>query len=65
MFNPKELSKEQLESCVEEYLGIHPRYLLYTGNKISLNVTKLHEDGTDLPPYEIFAFKPAKEKEGQ
>lgn len=36
-FDPADLSKEQLEACVEEYLGIHPRYFLYEGLQVKLN----------------------------
>lgn len=37
IFDPKDLTKEQLESCVEEYLGVHPRYFLYEGLQVKLN----------------------------
>ena len=43
-FDPKKLSKEQQESVVEEYLGIHPFYFMYEGLNIKLNYSKFCAD---------------------
>lgn len=44
-FDPGALTKEQQEAIVEEYLGVHPKYFLYKGLNIALNMGKFRFDG--------------------
>ncbi len=37
VFNPKNLTTEQQQAVVEEYMGVHPRFFLYSGLNIKLN----------------------------
>ena len=43
-FDPKNLSKEQQESVVEEYLGFHPKYFLYDGLQVKLNLSRFEAE---------------------
>ena len=45
VFDLKKLSVEQQEAVVEEFLGVHPRFLLYSGLNIKLNHGKFRADG--------------------
>ena len=36
-FSPSDLSVEEQEAVVEEYLGVHPKFFLYKGLNIQLN----------------------------
>lgn len=36
-FSPSDLTLEQQEAVVEEYLGVHPKYFIYEGLAIRLN----------------------------
>ena len=42
---PAPLTIEEKENIVEEYLGVHPRYFLYSGNNIKLNTGMHRFDG--------------------
>lgn len=59
-FNPKLLTKEQLEACVEEYLGLHPKYFVYEGVfviNVTSNLWRITADRVNFN-----GFKPALEK---
>jgi len=43
-FNPKDLTIEQQEAVIEYYLGYHPRYFLYDGLQIKMNVGRFEAD---------------------
>lgn len=43
-FNPKDLTIEQQEEVVKEYLGVHPDYFLYKGQNIKLNWGRYESD---------------------
>ena len=45
VFKAASLTKEQQEAVVEEYLGVHPKYLLVAGLNIRLNHGKFRSDG--------------------
>ncbi len=41
-FDPASLTKEEQESVIELYLGIHPKYFLYVGTAIHIDVYNAH-----------------------
>jgi hypothetical protein len=43
-FNPKKLTIEQQEAVVEEFLGIHPRYFIYAGQQIMLDLSRFEHE---------------------
>lgn len=43
-FDPASLSLEEQEAVVAYYLGVHPRYFLYSGLNIKLNMGKFSFD---------------------
>ena len=48
-FDPAKLTIEQQEMVVEEYLGYHPKYFLYVGNKILFNESRFsHEERSKI-----------------
>lgn len=67
-FNPAALSLEQQEAVVEEYLGINPRYFLYEGLSIKLNLSRFEYDNrvehekTGKPREWFNGWKPNKKK---
>lgn len=44
-FDPKNLTPEQQEAVVEMYLGVHPKYFIYSGLNIKLNHGLYRHDG--------------------
>lgn len=44
-FSPSSLSREEQEAVVEHYLGVHPKYFLYKGLNIQLNMGIYRFDG--------------------
>ena len=47
-FDPKSLSVEQQESVIEEYLGIHPRYFVYRGITIEVDIYSNRRNGNSF-----------------
>ena len=41
----KKLSEEEQAKIVEEYLGVHPKYFIYEGLKIQVDIWNLEHDG--------------------
>jgi hypothetical protein len=39
-----ELTEEQLMLAVEKYLGVHPRYFIYAGTQINVDIWNLNND---------------------
>ena len=44
---PKPLTDKQKADIVEEYLGVHPRYFLYGGQTIRVDIFNHQRDGND------------------
>ena len=42
----KELSEDAKAKICEEYLGVHPKYFLYSGQSIRVNIWPMERDGT-------------------
>lgn len=59
-FDPAALSKEQQAAVVELYLGVHPKYFVYQGLQIGLNLGLMQIDGVGG----FNGFKPHKEELG-
>ena len=63
-FDPASLSTEQQSLVVEEFLGIHPDFFLYSGLNIQLNVGKFNAyyrklaKDTDTPRVVFNGWKP-------
>jgi len=54
----KTLTKDEIESVVEQYLGIHPKYLIFEGGQIiKVNLHQAAHQGVNFP-----GFKPAIEQ---
>jgi len=51
--------KKSVEDYVAEYLGVHPKYLLFTGSEITVDLWKLEHDGLRFD-----GFKPHLDKVG-
>ena len=45
------LSDEEKALIVEEYLGVHPKYFVYTGLQIGLDIWTLEHDGKHFNGY--------------
>jgi hypothetical protein len=43
-FNPASLSKEEQEAVIEHYLGVHPKYFVYRGIDLSVDIYNLNLD---------------------
>ena len=43
-FDPKDLSPEEQELVVEEYLGVHPRYFVYKALNLQPDIWRLEHD---------------------
>ena len=58
---PKEAPKPKVdkEKIVEEYLGVHPKYLVFTANQIHVDLWNMEHDG-----YRFDGWKPYREKMG-
>ena len=48
---PKKLSDEEKAKIVEEYLGVHPKYFVYTGMQITVDIWNLEHDGKHFNGY--------------
>lgn len=44
-FNPASLSKEDQEAVIEHYLGAHPKFFVYWGNVIEMDIHNSHREG--------------------
>lgn len=44
---PLKLSDAQKEKIVEEYLGAHPKYFIYGGLQITLDIWRFEHDGNN------------------
>jgi len=44
-FDPKSLNKDQQELVVEEYLGVHPKWLMPKGLNLQLNMGGFRSEG--------------------
>jgi len=42
---PRKLSDEDKAKIVEEYLGVHPKYFVYEGQKIKVDIWNMERDG--------------------
>ncbi len=42
---PKVLSEDDKAKIVEEYLGVHPKYFVYAGQTIRVNIWPMERDG--------------------
>lgn len=52
-FSPTDLSEKEVESVVEYYLGIHPKYLVFSATDIKSDPWKIAHDGINF-----WGFKP-------
>jgi len=41
------LSKEEKELIVADVIGVHPKYFVYNGTEIKINVYKMAQDGVN------------------
>jgi len=41
------LSKEEKEAIAAEVIGVHPKYFVYNGTEIKINVYKMAQDGVN------------------
>ncbi len=48
---PKKLSDAEKADIVEQYLGVHPRYFIYEGMQIGLDIWNLENDGKHFNGY--------------
>jgi hypothetical protein len=39
------LTEEQKADIVKEYLGVHPKYFVYAGQKIKVDIWNMEHDG--------------------
>ena len=39
------LSQDEKDAIIEEYLGVHPKHLLFTNNEVTVDLWKLEHDG--------------------
>ena len=46
-FDPSSLTEEQQAMVVEQYLGVHPKYMLIEKNKVKINHGRMKADGVD------------------
>jgi len=44
-FNIEDLTKEQQEAVVEKFIGIHPKFYIYEGISIKMNVYLMAREG--------------------
>ena len=59
-FDPKDLSLEQQEAVVAEYLGVHPKYFVYKGLNLQPDIWNMEHDG-----FYFNGFKPHLRELGQ
>lgn len=45
---PKSKPKKSIEDYVEKYLGVHPRYFIYEGLGLKVDIWKLEHDGKNF-----------------
>lgn len=45
MFDPASLTAEQQEAVIEHYLGAHPKYFIYEGIGLKVDIWGLNHDG--------------------
>ena len=63
-FDPKNLSTEEQELVVQEFLGIHPDFFIYSGLNVQLNTGKFNAHyrklakETDTPRVVFNGWKP-------
>ncbi len=50
---PNGLTEDQKAKIVEEYLGVHPRYFLYSGQTIRVNIWTHERDGNNWRGWRI------------
>ena len=53
-FNPKDLTMEQQALVVEEFMGCHPKFYIYEGHKLKVDLWNLEREGKPWNGY----FKP-------
>ena len=39
------LTQDEKDAIIEEYLGVHPKHLLFTNNEVTVDLWKLEHDG--------------------
>ena len=50
---PAPLSKEDKENIVAELVGVHPKYFVYVGTQIKIDVYRMSMDGVNWSGFNI------------
>lgn len=50
---PAPLTKEQKEAFVEEIVGVHPKYFVYEGAQIKIDLYKMSMDGINWTGFNV------------
>ena len=50
---PKPLSEDAKAKICEEYLGVHPKYFKYSGQKIRVDIWNMENDGINWRGWRI------------
>ena len=58
-FDPASLSKEEQEAVIEHYLGVHPKFFIYWGLILEVDVFNSRREG-----YSFNGFLPDLKKRG-
>ena len=58
-FDPASLSTEEQEAVVEHYLGVHPKFFVYWGTCLAVDIYNSHREG-----HSFNGFLPDLKKKG-
>lgn len=50
---PAPLTKEQIEQIVADYISVHPKYFVYEGAQIKIDLYKMSMDGINWTGFNV------------
>ena len=51
--NPKPLTEDEKAQVVQEYLGVHPKYFIYEGQQVKIDIWSMEHEGINWRGWRI------------